>query len=46
MHHIIIVDNPEICDADDDFGFDKADDFDEEFQAAKRLKATDTPSKE
>eukprot|EP01047_Picozoa_sp_COSAG01_P037719 COSAG01_NODE_3015_length_6719_cov_129.305996_5_plen_286_part_00 len=46
MHHIIIIDEPEMDDADDDFGFEKADDFHTEYQAVKKLKTADTPTKE
>jgi hypothetical protein len=46
MHHILLIDDPEMDDANEDFGFDKADDFEEEYQAVKKLKTADTPTKE
>ena len=42
----MIIDEPEMDDADDDFGFEKADDFHTEYQAVKKLKTADTPTKE
>ena len=45
LHHIYIVDDPDICDADTDFGFEKSDDFEANYQAFKKFKAEETPTK-